>query len=216
MPRISSAASVLVLAVASAGAAPDRPAASKAPVVNMCDDKAWSDAEAAVRQTLERAKITPKEIRRSPGANVRVFGVTTSDDKALYAAFADGTVHLSTAKHQDATVEAILKSERVLERTDIRPSDIILLVHAFGTAPSTIQKTVDNSTTGRAVVPGHPPMLSLSKDGGRLEIFAPRPGRHGSEAKPMDHLYKGVLTISKTYTMKWKVEPVDLPAVELP
>lgn len=187
------------------------------PVMNMSDDKAWNDAEAAVRQGLERAKIVAKEVRRSPGATVRVFGVTTADDKALYAAVAGDKVHLSTDKRQDATVEALLKSERVLERTDIRASDIILLVHAFGVAPDTIKKTIDSSTTGRAVVPGHSPTLNLSKDGGRLEIFAPRPGRYGAEAKPTDHLYKGILTISKAYKIKWKVESVDLPsAVGLP
>lgn len=179
----------------------------------MADDKAWLDAETAVRQALERAKITPKEIRRSPGANVRVFGVTTSDDKALYAAVAGDKVHFSTDKRDNATVEAIMKSECILERTDIKASDVILLVHAFGVAPDTIKKTVDSSTTGRAIVPGRPPTLTLGKDGGRLEIFAPRPGRWGAEARPTDHLYKGVLTISKAYKVKWKVESVDLPSV---
>lgn len=209
--RTSIAVALLVVASATAGAGP-APAAPKPPVKNMCDDKAWSDAEASVRQALEKAKISPKEIRRTANANVRVFSVTTSDDKAMYAASAGDKVYFSTDKRHDATVEALMKSERVLERSDIKASDIILLVHGFGTAPDTIKKTVDSSTTGRAVVPGRPPILNLGKDGGRLEIFALRPGRRGAEAQPMDHLYKGILTISKAYKVKWKVESVDLPS----
>jgi hypothetical protein len=179
----------------------------------MSNDQAWNDAEAAVRLAAEKAKIGIKELRRSPGANVRVFGITTSDDKAMYAALAGTTVHFSTEKKLDATVEAILKSEHVLERSDIKASDIILVVHAFGTAPDTIKATVDRSTTGRAVVPGHGPTFSADASGGRLEVFGLRPGgRRGAEAQPMDHLYKGILTISSAYKVHWNVESVDLPA----
>ncbi len=226
MLRILQIVSVLTVMVTAAAATPSAPSTRpalgpKAPpvvkkvvkkVVKMNDDKAWTDGEAAVRKALNQAKVTPKEIRHSPGANVLVFGITTSDDKALYASASGGVVHLSTAKHSDAVVESILKAEDALERSDLNAADIILIVHAFGTAPATIQKTLDNSTTGRAVVPGHPPTWTATKDGGHLEIFALRnEGRRGAEAKPMDHLHKGILTVSRTYKITWRVESVDLP-----
>jgi hypothetical protein len=197
---------------APAGAAPDGSAAPQPSVKTMHDDKAWADAEAAVRQALSKAKITPKEVRRSPTANVRVFAITTTDDRALFAAVADDKVYLSTHKHTNATVEAILKSERVLERTDVKASDIILLVHAFGVAPAAVKHTIDNSTMGTAVVPGFPPTLTNGKSGARLEVFALRPGRRGAEAQPKMHLFQGILTVSPAYKVKWKVESVDLPA----